>query len=230
MAEGLRLLHVLSMGAYSVPAALLLFLGPCLAPARADTVYSHYEIEGSDALDIMRAITERGPNVHGVNAVASIRAEFEYSHDDVRSANQCRAANFRIKASFHIRLPRLADEEALSPETRKAWQAFYAHARWHEEEHRRIHLACVRQTERDAAALPAFSDCEALRRAIEELREASLAQCRLKHQAFDQSEARRFPRLPMVQEAMRASQRRSVERAQRISQAPQMPDWFYNRR
>ena len=198
-------------------------------PAKADTTYTHYELRGRDALEIMREISRRGPNVHGESAIASINARMNMRYDFQRNGEMCRPANFRVVPTFEIRLPRLLNEAELDAETRRAWVDFYNQAKWHEEEHRRIYLGCITDLERQIRAMPAVNSCNALEAAVRREYDRNQVECRARHLAFDQAEAKRFPRLPMVQQAMGVARQYQEQRAMRIEEAPQMPDWFFDR-
>jgi len=192
----------------------------------SDTTYKFYSLYGKDALDILRSIHSRGPMLHGSNAIAMITPKFEVKGDLVQQGNSCRVQGFDIEHAFKITLPKLKTQNDLEPKVRILWDKFAAHAKWHEEEHRRIWLGCIALGERTVRALRAPSCAK-----LDEVAAKSLSKifkdCEAKQVAFDKREEKVIERHALVQQALGEVKKRQQERRAKIEAAPQMPDWFY---
>ena len=197
-----------------------------VAYAAADTQYRYYALYGKDAVEILRSIYSRGPTLHGENAIATIKPNFSVDGRLVQKGGTCRVEGFKINHSFLITLPQLRGKEKLEPKTRVIWDKFAAHAKWHEEEHRRIWIGCIKEAERKITSMRAPT-CAKLDAAGDKEVTRIFKACEQKHRAFDAKEAKTIARHALVQDALGIVKKREVERQAKIQAAPKMPDWFY---
>ena len=160
------------------------------------TRYAYYKISGENAADVYISMLKRGPHVRGEKAYAATLMESSQS-GKLQQTNSCRMINYKISAEFTIRLPKLADETALSPSVRSRWQQFSGFLRKHEETHRAIWMGCAKEMEARIGALRA-GDCEALERKAQAIRDQVQKACTRKHTAFDAAEQKRLARHPFV--------------------------------
>jgi predicted secreted Zn-dependent protease len=161
------------------------------------TRYAYYKISGENAADVYISMLKRGPHVRGEKAYAATLMESSQS-GKLQQTNSCRMINYKISAEFTIRLPKLADETALSPSVRSRWQQFSGFLRKHEETHRAIWMGCAKEMEARIGALRA-GDCDALERKAQAIRDQVQKACTRKHTAFDAAEQKRLSRHPFVQ-------------------------------
>jgi len=160
------------------------------------TRYAYYKISGENAADVYISMLKRGPHVRGEKAYAATLMESSQS-GKLQQTNSCRMINYKISAEFTIRLPKLADETALSPSVRSRWQQFSGFLRKHEETHRAIWMGCAKEMEARIGALRA-GDCDALERKAQAIRDQVQKACTRKHTAFDAAEQKRLARHPFV--------------------------------
>ena len=208
---------------------LVVIAAPATPSYASDTTYKHYGVNGKDALDILLAINQRGPKLHGNSAIATIAIDVDVDGKFVPQGNYCAVSGFKMRPKFVITLPKLKNETSLDGKTRNAWKLFYEKSKWHEEEHRRIWLDCIDKTERQLRPLRAKS-CDALADRFAELYKASYDLCEKRHRLFDAKEEKRLEREPLVASALGQAKQIETKRKERIAAAPKMPDWFYNRR
>ena len=161
------------------------------------TRYAYYKISGENAADVYISMLKRGPHVRGEKAYAATLMESSQS-GKLQQTNSCRMINYRISAEFTIRLPRLADEKVLSPSVRSRWQQFSSFLRKHEETHRSIWMGCAKEMEARISRLRA-TNCDALEREAQAIRDQIQKACTRKHTAFDAAEQKRLSRHPFVQ-------------------------------
>ena len=196
------------MLARSLPAVLVVLSCIASASASEDTVYSHYTVSGQTPLEIMRAITARSQGQDGWHEVAYVKPTFNYRFRFDRTGGMCRPSGFRIDKRFEIVLPQLAAPEALPVNDLKSWQDFYGYLKWHEHQHRLIHLECLEEAEVEVLALPPQRDCDQLKKAVGDIRDRSMRMCRRKHALFDEAEASVIVNLPFMKTALDMARRR----------------------
>ena len=189
-------------------AAFSLLFSATFASASEDTVYTHYTVIGNNPLEVMQAIMARSQGQGGWHEVAYVKPTFNYRFRFDRAGGLCRPSNFRIDKRFEIVLPQLANPDAMPISVRQSWQGFYDHLKWHEEQHRLIHLECLKEAEAEVLALPPQRDCERLKKVVGDIRDRSMRECRRKHARFDDAEASVIVNLPFMRTALEMAQRR----------------------
>ncbi len=189
-------------------AAIVTFPANAAAKPRVSTKYTYYSISGSDANRIYRQMVSRGPHVAGSRALASTTVKTQHGGSMV-SGTRCRVNKYTIDMQFTIRLPRLASRKALSPRTRKQWDAFAAFVRRHEERHKAIWIGCAVRTEQRIRKLRARS-CTTVDRLSAKVIKEEQVRCNKAHDAFDARDQKNLARHPLVRAARAVPRTRSL--------------------
>ena len=161
------------------------------------TKYSYYKISGESAPELYLSMLRRGPHVQGEKAYAATSAESSQRGRLEIAAKSCRIADYQYSVEFTIRLPRLADESALSANARGRWRQFSNFLRKHEETHRSIWMGCANEIEAKIRNLRGRT-CEEVDARAQRIRDAVQASCNRKHVAFDTAEQMRLAKHPFV--------------------------------
>jgi len=160
------------------------------------TKYQYYNVSGKTAADIYSTMLSRGPHVNGEQAYASTTAQSSQAGSLI-PGRSCRIRDYKLRMSFVIKLPRVANEDQLPPMVRARWQEFSAFLKKHEETHRAIWTGCGKEFEARVKALSG-SDCGKLDAETARIWERMKNSCDRKHEAFDIAEHKRLMRHPFV--------------------------------
>ena len=166
------------------------------AQPNSRTAYTYYTVSGDSAGELYDSMIRRGPHVNGAKAYASTAASSS-QQGKLLQGKSCRIIDYRLSLKFVIRLPKFANEGALSGETRSRWRAFSAFLRKHEETHRSIWLDCAHSIEAQVTAIRA-SNCKSAEAQSVSLWNSIRASCLKRHDAFDAAEQRRLIKHPFV--------------------------------
>lgn len=185
-------------------AAAWLALGG-FAGATAETVsstrLSYFTISGNTPAEIYRAILRRGPRVDGERAIASADATAVQNGRLEQSGGFCRVKDYRIKLTFRITRPRIANEGALSAGDRALWRQFSRFVVAHEEEHKRVWLACAADLDRRVRSVRA-PNCDKAAAKTNAMWNQMLSGCDRKQRAFDADQARELRQQPFIRRAL----------------------------
>ncbi len=178
--------------------AAMIAASPVIASAApiTTTKYQYYNVSGTTADDIYRTMLSRGPHVNGEKAYASTTAQSSQAGSLI-PGRSCRIRDYKLRMSFVIKLPRIANEDRLPPLVRARWQEFSAFLKKHEETHRAIWTGCAKEFEARVKALSG-SDCGKLDAETARIWEKMKNSCDRKHEAFDIAEHKRLMRHPFV--------------------------------
>ncbi len=171
-----------------------------LAAPAFSTKYVYYKVSGDSAAGVYISMLKRGPHVKGSKAYAETLMESS-QRGKLELKNSCRIIDYQYSAAFTIRLPKLANEGALSPSARARWQQFSSFLRKHEETHRAIWMGCANEIQTRVSTLRG-RNCEEVDRKAQAIREAVTAACNRKHIAFDAAEQKRLAKHPFVKMVM----------------------------
>lgn len=202
--------------------ALLLVVdaAPVAAKPAVTTKVKYYSVPGTSSQALLSYMQRNGPNVNGSRALASASANFRYKADAVASKG-CRLKNFRVSANFVITLPRATQKSKMSSGVRKRWRHFVKHARWHENHHKKIWVGCARKIERVVRSMGGQRSCNAAWAKARSIVKSELNRCDKIHAAFDRKETANAPTIPLIAQALRATQtpyaRAAIKRALRHS-------------
>lgn len=173
-------------------------LGPATAQAGPafTTKYVYYKVSGDSAAGIYVSMLKRGPHVKGEKAYAATSAESS-QRGKLELTNNCRITNYQYSVDFTIRLPKVADEAALSATARNRWQQFSSFLKKHEETHRAIWMGCANEIENKVRALRGRT-CDEVDKKAQAIRDEVQNACNRKHVAFDAAEQKKLAKHPFV--------------------------------
>ena len=160
------------------------------------TKYRYNTINGNSADEIYKAMIKRGPEVDGVNAYASTKANLQ-QEGKLQQVKTCLVSDYRVKLDFTITLPKLKNENALKGQVKTQWQNFSAFVKTHEETHRTIWTNCAAKMEKQAVALR-VKTCDGLNQKTLKLWEQMRKSCSREHAAFDAAEQKRLLKHPFI--------------------------------
>lgn len=160
------------------------------------TKYAYYKVSGDSAAGVYVSMLKRGPHVRGEKAYAATSAESS-QRGKLELKNSCRIIDYQYRVDFVIRLPKLADEAALSPAARSRWQQFSSFLRKHEESHRSVWMGCANEIQTRVSAVRGKS-CAEVDRKAQAIRDQVQTACNHKHVAFDAAEQKKLAKHPFV--------------------------------
>ncbi len=173
------------------------------------TVY--HPVRGQDAA-AMLAYLFRHPVDGKKSRLASLLSRMSVTRLDVapgprgsatrgKTAAGCHVRAVELKVAFTITVPRAVETARLDAKTRKAWRAFVATARAHEEEHLAINLEMYRRIDREISALSTGKSCKSLSARMDRIVESAVRRGIARHTALDKRDTRRTPALPLFRMA-----------------------------
>ncbi len=181
-------------------AALVLISAGLATTAQAklttQTSFNYFAVHGKTPREIYADLLAHGPQVGGVDALATTNVSFSQKPVLAPGAS-CRMKSFSTRLVFRVTLPRLADDTTTPASARTSWARFASELRAHEAHHKAIWIGCANRLERQVLALKS-STCESFNAAYAEISRKNLAQCGAENQAFDASERLRFLTLPFM--------------------------------
>ena len=199
-------LLTLAAGAALLLAAPVPGVMPALAQMRTSTVVKHYAISGHSERALLADMRRRGPRVKGRPALASTRLSAQYSARLAGRPGICRVRDFRLRATFTMRLPVLRKPGALRRGAKRRWPGFAARLRRHERRHIAIWKGCLAQVDRELRRLSAAT-CGGLKQRMRARYRRIMEACSRKHDAFDAREHHVARNLPFIRAAIRESRR-----------------------
>lgn len=189
-------MRVSATALFLIGAASAFYCGQAAAKPAVTTNYVYYKVSGESAIDIYSSMLSRGPHVNGAKAYAATLAESSQS-GKLEQKGLCRVRDYQFAMKFTIRLPRIADQESLTPKVSARWQQFTQFLKKHEETHRAIWVGCARDIEKQINALRAKS-CNDVDRRAQQIVDRIQNACNRKHAAFDAAEQKRLSKHPFV--------------------------------
>lgn len=162
------------------------------------TSFNYFTIVGTTPREIYADLLARGPQVGGMDALATTKVDFSQA-PQLAPGPLCKMKNFGTRLTFKVSLPHLAGEAGVSPSTRASWARFASELKAHEAHHRAIWTACANRLERQVMALKSES-CENFKAAYADLSRKNLAVCEAENQLFDAKERLRFLSLPFIRQ------------------------------
>ncbi len=188
---------------FAAPLLLMVFLLALPAHARftSSTRTKTFIVPGRTPAAMLAALSKMGPLVDGHRAYARTRMKSTIEATFMPDARGCRISRLNMKVQFEVLVPRARDYAAFPPAVKRDWRRFRRHLIWHEKQHRRIWLSCLKRLEKDLKAVRA-SNCTRARRIMRRLHRAALKRCDRIHERFDVKERRRTRRMPFVRRAL----------------------------
>jgi predicted secreted Zn-dependent protease len=188
-----------SLGPY-VAAILIgmpLATGAALARPFSTTHYEYYSVSGMSAASLHHSLEVRGPEVGGYKAYAATAMDSRQTGNLVQTSAGCTVANYQLRLSFTMRLPRLAAGASMSPALKAKWATFDKFVRTHEGVHRTIWMSCAAAAEAKVRALRTRS-CEAAEAMATGIINEMWAQCAKRHDAFDAAQRNPLMKQPFI--------------------------------
>jgi predicted secreted Zn-dependent protease len=178
-------------------ACLLTPTSAVVARPFATTHYEYYSVSGMSAASLHRSLEVHGPQVGGYKAYAATSMDGHQSGALVQTPAGCALANYQLKLTFTMRLPRLAAGSAMNPDLRAKWESFEKFVRAHEGVHRSIWMSCAAATEAKVRAIRAGS-CEAAQARATGIMNDMWSQCAKRHDVFDAAQRNPLMRQPFI--------------------------------
>lgn len=187
-------------------AALALGWGlPGAAEVTSTTRYADFNVKGTSPAEIYRAILRHGPHMDGGKAIATAAATATQDGRMLQQGNSCSVVDYRIRLSFRIVRPRIANERKLSPADRALWRQFSRFVEDHENEHKQTWLACARKLDRQVRTIRA-SNCDKVEARVNRLWDRMLSSCDKAQESFDNAQALELKNQPFMKRALRGGQ------------------------
>jgi predicted secreted Zn-dependent protease len=190
---------------------LALVLAACLhlsssALAKDQSQVATYWVNGKNAKEIYDSIRSNGPKVVA-NMILAYTAIATKTEQDTAVANgKCRFTIFRTSAIFIFNLPQHRKPALMPAALRGRWDNFVAYLLHHEEGHREIWRACLKDYDARALALSAKT-CEKLEQDREKLFTSIKRGCIAQDEAYDVVFRKEVLKEPFVAEALKAKHR-----------------------
>lgn len=179
-----------------------------IAPANAEIVshvnVTYFIVDGNTPAEIYRNILDKGPRVNGDRALASIATRATQDGDLDEKDGTCRVAGYVIKLDVLIRRPRIANEQALSPEDRLLWQQFNDFITAHEDQHKSVWISCAADLDARITALRG-PHCRDVMQQADALWEDMLASCDKLQRSFDEEQGLLLMQQPFMRRAAQAA-------------------------
>lgn len=183
----------------------VLAFAACASPVDAkvlqSTSYSYFKVQGQTPREIYVSLLKhaKGPGGHDAYATTTTRI---YQKTSFAVGKTCSFTNYRITGAFKITLPKLVGAGATSAATKQSWAGFANVLKRHEEHHRDLWMACVRNFEAQVRSMSAKS-CGQLGSNFKKLWKAMQKNCDAQNSAFDRQEKLNFLRQPFIQKVLR---------------------------
>ena len=165
------------------------------------TTYNYFKVQGQTPREIYISLLKHAKGPGGHDAYAFITTRISQKTDFVVGKN-CSFRNYNISSSFKITLTKLVNAGVASSATKQNWAGFASVLQRHEEHHRDLWLACVRNFENQVRSMSA-KNCSALSSKFRSLWKAMQKKCTAQNSAFDLAERQNFLRQPFIQKVRR---------------------------
>lgn len=161
------------------------------------TTYNYFKVQGQSPRAIYVSLLKhaKGPSGHDAYATTITRI---YQKTDFAVGKNCSFKNYSIIGKFKITLPKLTGADGASKATKQGWAGFAAVLKRHEEHHRDLWMACVRNFEKQVRNMSAKS-CGTLAIKFKTLWNTMQKSCDAQNSAFDKRERQNFLRQPFIQ-------------------------------
>lgn len=191
--------------------ALAFLIAACLhlspsALAKDQSQVATYWVNGKNAKEIYDSIRSNGPKVVA-NMILAYTAIATKTEQDMAIANgKCHFTTFRTSAIFIFNLPQHRKPALMPAALRGRWDNFVAYLLHHEEGHREIWRACLKDYDARAMTLSAKT-CEKLEQDREKLFTSIKRGCIAQDEAYDVVFRKEVLKEPFVAEALKAKHR-----------------------
>jgi predicted secreted Zn-dependent protease len=177
-----------------------LLTGSAQAEVVSSTRVSYYTVSGSTPGAIFQGILGRGPQISGADAIASIATRAVQDGGLKKSGGACRLSGYRVRLTFLITRPRIANPRVLKPDDLAKWNQVNSFIIAHENQHKQNWLACAAALDRHLTAMSA-PNCGQLTAKGEFMWKQMLAACDKRQRAFDSVQSWQLQQLPFMRRA-----------------------------
>ena len=168
------------------------------ANAEASTIYkkiNYYTISGTTPAQLDKALTRKGPYVKntGMHHPGATTISFKPQLKLIKQGDYCKVADVQVDVYAKMSLPRWKQRSTTkSMEMALIWDTLSRDIKRHEESHIVIARAHASKIERAVRQLPAQTDCDTLRKNIEQTSAQILQSHEDAQRHFDKVEAINF--------------------------------------
>lgn len=164
--------------------------------------YQYYAIDGQTSLQIVASMLQQGPRVNRRHAYATTQTKI--SHDlDFNGGGNCEAPDLTLTARFTVTLPRHRSPASMSPAVRGQYNRLMKIVLDHENEHVRLHKACVQRIQGRISQLNKPRSCNEFMWQAKTIVKEEWARCEEQDEALDKRDADRHDRLPLIADALK---------------------------
>lgn len=168
-------------------AALAAFLFPLRTFAQSTLHWTtnYYTVKGATLAELHDSLQRTRPWKDRPPRHAATVWQIDWRFDVVRSAGLCRCSSFTTRTVITVTLPRWTPPTNASPETVSTWNRYFVALAKHEAGHADFALRAAREQHKRVSQLGAETDCEALKRRINDTALQVLAEFRGQEQEYD---------------------------------------------
>jgi predicted secreted Zn-dependent protease len=166
--------------------ALLVPGGTVEAAVEVEETVERYDIAGTKAGQLKRAMKRLGPREGGRRYFAYTEWELTWTYTLDEAESGCRFASFDVRAAVTMTLPRWTPGDDASPELRERWDRFLSALETHERGHGRIATEAARSIEAAVATLEPSATCDRLEREAEATAMEKVERYRLRERQYDE--------------------------------------------
>jgi predicted secreted Zn-dependent protease len=164
----------------------------CASDAQNTLLWStnYYPVSGTDT-DELRASMHRSKPWKEESDMALLVGlttwHIEWRFKVTPTPNGCRCSSFTTRTAITNTLPRWLPPTNAPPQLKTVWTRFATALGQHEDGHSRLALAAVAEMHKQVKALGENSDCDALKRSINEVAQRTLAEFRKRDLEYDRT-------------------------------------------
>ncbi len=181
---------------FSAPPAALTYEAPLESSGEpadrvaVSTSIKTYRFEAGSLPAVQRALYTLGPKIEADEgpAIAATAYSMQVDWEAIETPWECRVGRVTVRLSLTYTYPEWVPEGSPQPALYEEWQRFMEYVVAHEEYHGAIALGCAYELADQVEALPTFSTCADLQRALNSLVESTYAACEARQAAFDEAE------------------------------------------
>jgi predicted secreted Zn-dependent protease len=157
------------------------------AAATAQTVHwttNFYSVTGASFREIRQSIARSHPWKDGFDGDTQWRVQWSYQLTP--TPNGCSCTSLRTTTTIVTTMPRWTPPAGVMPEVKEQWTRYFTNLLQHEVGHARIGIAAAAEVDRQVRQNSTASDCEILKRAIDERADRIVEAHRAKDREYDQ--------------------------------------------
>ncbi|MCB1474648.1 MAG: DUF922 domain-containing protein [Rhodobiaceae bacterium] len=202
---------------------LFLILMLAAAPAwagglKTSVEYQYYAIDGRTPLQVVASMLQQGPRVNRRHAYATTQTKIENGLG-FNGGGNCEAPDLTLQAKFLVTLPKHRSPGSLPASTRTQYNRLMKVILDHENEHVRLHKACVQKMYSRISRLQKPRSCNEFMWQAKAIVKEEWARCEQQDEALDSRDADRHDRLPLIAEALKEVDQAKARAASNTTQS-----------